>query len=154
MNSLKKTLRNAFAPAGQAEAAEARVALRITRRLSAGADQLPHDITERLRVARNLALDRARASRKLVATQAIAVQLQGSGALAMGGPPSWWLRLASVAPLAVLVGGLIFIQYRYVEQQIAATAEIDAALLTDDLPPQAYSDPGFSEFLRAPKSLQ
>jgi hypothetical protein len=35
-------------------------------------------------------------------------------------------------------------------QQISATAEIDAALLGDELPPAAYTDPGFSEFLVTP----
>ena len=35
-------------------------------------------------------------------------------------------------------------------RQVVAAAEIDAALLTDDLPPDAYSDPGFAEFLRSP----
>jgi hypothetical protein len=52
------------------------------------------------------------------------------------------------------VGGLVLIQHRYVEQQIEAAAEIDAALLTDDLPPQAFSDPGFAEFLKAPRPPQ
>ena len=28
-------------------------------------------------------------------------------------------------------------------------AELDAALLTDDLPPAAYSDPGFLQYLKA-----
>ena len=32
-------------------------------------------------------------------------------------------------------------------QQIAVAAEIDSALLADALPPTAYGDPGFSEFL-------
>jgi hypothetical protein len=27
-------------------------------------------------------------------------------------------------------------------------AEIDAAILTDDLPPAAYTDPGFAQFLK------
>ena len=27
-------------------------------------------------------------------------------------------------------------------------AEVDAALLTDDLPPAAYTDPGFAQFLK------
>jgi hypothetical protein len=72
----------------------------------------------------------------------------------MSGPPSWWLRLASFAPLALLVVGLLFIQRSYVDQQVRAAAEIDAAILTDDLPPQAYSDPGFAEFLRSPRSVE
>ena len=30
-------------------------------------------------------------------------------------------------------------------------AEIDALLLSDDLPPGAYADPGFVEFLKKPR---
>jgi hypothetical protein len=49
----------------------------------------------------------------------------------------------------VLVAGLVFIQHHHDLQQIAVAAEIDSALLADTLPPAAYSDPGFSEFLRS-----
>jgi hypothetical protein len=68
--------------------------------------------------------------------------------------PSWWLRLASLAPLALLMVGLLVIQRSYVNQQIRAAAEIDEAILTDDLPPQAYSDPGFTEFLKSPRATE
>jgi hypothetical protein len=66
----------------------------------------------------------------------------------LGGPPSVWLRLASALPLVVLVAGLVLIQEYHDREQIAAAAEIDSALLADELPPAAYGDPGFSEFLR------
>jgi hypothetical protein len=36
------------------------------------------------------------------------------------------------------------------QEQVDAAAEIDAALLADDLPPAAYSDPGFLAFLKNP----
>ena len=127
-------------PALNREALEARVALRIAGALSQRSDALPHDIAERLRVAREQAVDRARELRKLSA--APAHQAQGGGTLALSGPPSWWLRLASLAPLALLVLGLLFIQRSYVDQQIRAAAEIDAAILTDDLPPASLQRPG------------
>ena len=66
----------------------------------------------------------------------------------MGGPPSVWLRLASLMPLVMLAAGLVMIQHHHDMQQIAVAAEIDSALLADDLPPAAYRDPGFGEFLR------
>jgi hypothetical protein len=47
----------------------------------------------------------------------------------------------------MLVLGLALIQHSKFYQQIVAAAEIDTALLSDNLPPAAYSDPGFSEFL-------
>jgi hypothetical protein len=129
---------------------EARVARRITARLTERADDLPHDITERLRVARQQAVERARQLRKLSVEPAWAAQ--GNASATLSGPPSWWLRLASVVPLALLLVGLFVIQRTYLEQQISAAAEIDEAILTDDLPPQAYSDPGFAEFLKSPRA--
>jgi hypothetical protein len=152
MSGFRKTLQQAIPPTHHREALEARVALRIAGALTRSADNLPHDISERLRVARLQAVDRARELRKL--SSAPALQLQGSRSLVMAGPPSWWLRLASVVPLALLVIGLFVIQRTYVDQQVRAAAEIDEALLTDDLPPQAYSDPGFAEYLKSPRSVE
>jgi hypothetical protein len=131
---------------------EARVGRRITARLTQRADELPHDISERLRVARQQAVDRARQLRKL--SVAPSWQAQANGSAVMSGPPSWWLRLASVVPLALLLIGLFVIQRTYLEQQISAAVEIDEAILTDDLPPQAYTDPGFVEFLKSPRSVE
>jgi hypothetical protein len=59
--------------------------------------------------------------------------------------------MASALPLVLLVGGLVLIQERQYQQQIETAAEIDTALLSDNLPPDAYSDPGFVEFLRSPQ---
>ncbi len=55
-------------------------------------------------------------------------------------------------PLFALVGGLALIQNWQNRTQVTAAAEIDEALLADDLPINAYRDPGFSEFLKAPPS--
>jgi hypothetical protein len=33
-------------------------------------------------------------------------------------------------------------------------AEVDSALLIDDLPPAAYADPGFLQFLKNPLSIE
>jgi hypothetical protein len=54
-----------------------------------------------------------------------------------------------VLPLIVLVAGLLLIQERMAFEQVEAAAEIDAVLLADDLPPEAYTDPGFGEFLKS-----
>ncbi len=121
---------------------------RIARRLDAGALSLPHDITERLRVARQQAV----AQRRVPAMQAAAsIQSQGRSTLTLGSGdgPSWWTRLASAVPLVALVAGLVAINMVQSEQRANDLAEVDAALLVDDLPPAAYSDPGFVQFLRA-----
>ena len=51
-------------------------------------------------------------------------------------------------PLALLVVGLMGIAHVHDRNQIAAVAEVDAALLSDDLPTAAYTDPGFAEYLK------
>jgi hypothetical protein len=137
------------------EALEARFALRLAARLSEGSDAVSHDVSERLRVARDQALERARAARRVNATaQAAAVVATGSGssgsALLGGGPSTWWMRLASLLPFVALVAGLLLIQQIQQQEEIDTAAEIDADLLSDDLPPDAYDDPGFREFLTMP----
>lgn len=128
------------------EGLEARFALRVTSRLNA-ADDLPHDIAERLRFAREQAVSRAQSQRIAGGTN-----MQAGGLAVLGGPPSMWLRLASLLPLLVLAAGLVLIQQHREQEQIVVAAEIDAALLTDELPPTAYGDPGFAEFLRSDES--
>ncbi|WP_235835158.1 DUF3619 family protein [Piscinibacter terrae] len=139
---------------GGMEALQARFGLRIAARLSEGSRELPHDISERLKASRELALERARLARRVEA--ATSTQVSGSGptaTLSLGGgsKSDWWLKLASALPMAALVAGFLFIAHAHTRQQIAAAAEIDAALLSDDVPPVAYSDPGFVEFLKTPR---
>jgi hypothetical protein len=50
-------------------------------------------------------------------------------------------------PLLVLVAGMVGL-YQYEEQQrIAEVAELDAAVLSDELPLSAYLDHGFNAYL-------
>jgi hypothetical protein len=112
--------------------------------------QARHDIDERLRFALEQALARAREARKAVAAPAVAVSGSSAALLpggAQGGVP-WWLRLSSLLPLAVLAAGLLLIDRHYQQTQINAAVEVDVALLADDVPPEAYRDPGFVEFLK------
>ena len=132
------------------EAHEGQYAQHLTAHLSRGALALPHDITERLRFSR----ERALASHRAATASATAPVVMAVGrAAALGTPPSLWLRAVSALPLLMLVAGLVFIQHHHDLQQIEVAAEIDSALLADDLPPAAYGDPGFSEFLRSGDAL-
>ena len=141
-----------YAPA-ELDALEARLAFRITARLTERTADISPDVSERLRFAREQALTRARAART-VAVAEPSVVLGAGPTLSLGrgeGGTGWWVQLASVLPLIALVGGLVLIQRWHNSNQISAAAEIDASLLADDLPPSAYSDPGFVEFLKAPR---
>ena len=66
--------------------------------------------------------------------------------LTLGG--RWWTRIGSVLPLIALVGGLVAISVMQDDNRANELAEVDSALLTDDLPPAAYTDPGFAQFLK------
>jgi hypothetical protein len=146
VNKLRDTRQ---APPCEQAALEARLGLRIAARLHAGSQGVPHDISERLRVARETAVARARHSQRLAAAAATTTvtRQQGAAAVLGGGDESWWVRLTALAPLVVLLAGLLFIHELQRLEQIDATAEIDTAILSDDLPPEAYTDPGFVEFL-------
>jgi hypothetical protein len=145
MSSLHNTRRT------ELEALEARFALRVAGHLGERAEALPHDLSERLRVGREHALQRARRLRQAEAAVAEAPQWVAQGRSAVAQGPSWGLRLASAAPLVMLVLGLVFIQHLHRQAEIRAAADVDAALLADDLPPEAYGDPGFVAYLKQPE---
>jgi hypothetical protein len=115
--------------------------------LDTSAEQLPHDISERLRVARLQALGRLR---EVQVREHVSVPL-GGGVAAFGGDDGRgiWPRLVALIPLMALIAGLIAIQVVGTDQFAQDLAEIDSAILTDDLPPDAYSDPGFAQFLKS-----
>lgn len=133
--------------AHQQELAQDRFGLRVTARLSDAADQLPYDISERLRASRVQALGR----RKVVVARTVsnAALAAGQGTLSFGNDHHrWWDRLMAVVPLLILALGLITISIIQDDNRANELAEIDAALLTDDLPTAAYTDPGFAQFLK------
>ena len=119
---------------------------RVAARLSEGERALPHDISERLRAARV----RAVGQRKREATVAVrAFSLAGAGSLGFGDEGlGLWGRLASALPMVMLVAGLVALNLVNDDLRASEIAEVDAALLTDDLPPAAYADPGFVQFLK------
>ena len=137
-------------------ALEMRLAARLADSLIAS--PLSHDVGERLRVAREQAVARARQLRLAAAPQSSGTALLGvarARALALTGAARtddsapWQDWLASALPLLLLVAGLLFINQWTVREDLLVAAEIDTLLLADDLPPAAYADPGFAEYLRS-----
>lgn len=138
--------------AQQAEIFEDRFGRQVAARLSEGAADLPHDISERLRVSRMQAL----AHRKVVRTQTAAVVASSAGtaSLTFGGEGlSWWGRIASALPIVALVVGMVAINNVQSNSRTVEVAKVDTALLTDNLPPAAYTDPGFLQYLHSSKDL-
>lgn len=131
------------------DALQARFALRVTASLTERSADLAPDLNERLRFAREKSLERARVARSAEATPAVGMSRGGAAILGRAGT-GWWLKLAAVVPVFALAAGLFLIQRWQDNAQISVAAEVDAALLSDDLPPRAYSDAGFAEFLKTP----
>jgi hypothetical protein len=128
---------------------QTRFALRVTAGLTERSQDLGADLTERLRFAREKALERARAVRSAESVPKVGVTRSGAAILGQGGA-GWWVRVASILPVFALIAGLVLIQRWQDDAQVSVAAEVDAALLSDDLPPNAYSDAGFAEFLKTP----
>lgn len=130
------------------EMAADRIARRITARLGDSEALLPYDITERLRAGRERALSVRR--RELRAAPVQATQAQGAtmtlGSGDEGG--TWWRALISAVPVLALIIGLVVVNVQTDQIGLTEVAEVDTALLTDDLPPAAYADPGFIQYLK------
>ena len=118
----------------------------IAARLSDSTQGIPNDISERLKVARMQAV----AKRKVIKLQtATNVNVQGGAASLNAGDfeGGLWSRLGALIPLLALVAGLLTIAVVQEQQRASEIADVDVELLADDLPPDAYTDPGFAHFL-------
>jgi hypothetical protein len=122
---------------------EQQFANRIRQALNHGA-RLDARILERLRVARERALERRRIAplgwRRPVAEAA------GGGSEGFDGFGGFSLRV--VLPMVLMVAGVIGVYRWQQEQRAVEVEELDAQLLTDDLPIDAYLDRGFEAWLK------
>ena len=119
----------------------------VAARLSASTDEMPYEVRERLRAVRVRALE---ARKKPAIAPVMVGHRAGAATLAFGdGKPGLFTRIASILPLVLLAAGLVMIHTFQSERRASELAEVDAALLTDDLPPAAYADPGFVQYLKS-----
>jgi Protein of unknown function (DUF3619) len=138
----------------QAEVLQDRIGFKLAARLSDGTDSLPHDISERLRAARVQAVSQRKRVRVMQTAPAVVGAGKSSALLLGDDGPGIWGRMAALIPLVALVAGLFFIDTIQNENRAQEVAEVDAALLTDDLPPSAYTDPGFMQFLKSSREQE
>jgi hypothetical protein len=133
------------------ETKELEFALQLRRALDENAARIPPATTDRLAAARRAAL--ARKKPEAVQAPVFAPVFVGAGTLAhMPQPePSRRLprlrKLALAWPVLALVIGLAGIAWWEDHQRTAELADIDAAMLSDDLPLNAYLDHGFNAYL-------
>jgi hypothetical protein len=127
---------------------ELNFAYKVRHALNENLDNLPASTSDRLASARNIALSRKKQdnpARVLAAHQQTV--MAGAAGKNFGNPFAWLGRIGIALPLLALVAGLIGI-YQFEEQQhISDTADIDAAVLSDELPVSAYLDHGFNTYL-------
>jgi len=127
-------------------------ARRVARHLDAGIEELPPSTLDRLRDAREAALAQVydRAAGLRLADAAAGVSPTGRPAPAH---PGWFLNRRVLAPLAALLFiALALLYWQQQAQQVVPVqpsdfADVDAEVLTDDLPVVAYLDPGFEIWL-------
>jgi Protein of unknown function (DUF3619) len=124
------------------------LARRVAAQLDQGLRELPHDISERLRAARTRAVAARRQTAPVLAT---AARVQKGTLVLEGGPDKmrFWGWMGSVIPLVALVLGLFVIHSLHNDWRADELASVDTALLIDELPPSAYTDPGFLRFIRS-----
>jgi len=122
---------------------EIRFANKIRQALNEGSRVDTH-VAERLRAAR----ERAIANRKPEREPALAwARSTAAGVIGgFGGLGGFSVRL--LLPTALLVAGLVAIYSWQQDQRAADVEELDAQLLADDLPIDAYLDRGFETWLK------
>lgn len=134
------------------EIRELRFAHEVRTALDAGTEALPADISERLAAARRMAVARKKAE---VPVQVPQLAMPGARVPLFDDDDSplhrageWLRRLALIWTLVALAAGLMGIYHWQQQKRIEELADIDAAMLLDDLPPTAYADEGFHVFLK------
>jgi hypothetical protein len=115
---------------------EEKLAHSLKQHLNAGTRQLDTRISERLLNARRLAVAHHGAKHGYVSQTNSAFTLVAV---------SQWARIALM--IASLSIGIAATYYWNLSSEARENSEIDSALLADDVPPNAYIDPGFRKWL-------
>lgn len=122
-------------------------AYKVRHALNEKLDDLPPSTTDRLANARKLALARKKAHAPVVVLQTANAGGAGSFASFFAGPTPWLRSMSLAVPLLALVFGMSGIYRAEEQQRITELAEMDAAVLSDELPLSAYLDHGFNAYL-------
>ena len=124
---------------------ELNFAYKVRHALNESADKLPPSTTEKLASARKIALSRQKkeSSLRVLVTHPI---LAGDAGSLFNAPLAWLGRMGVMVPVVALFALLASI-YQVEQQHISDTAEMDVAVLADELPLSAYLDNGFNAFL-------
>ena len=120
-------------------------AKKITTYLDKGTVDLKAGTLYKLQAARQVALDAMRLSER-----SPELAIAGARGRSFGGRPLFADARVWIGML-VIIGGVLFFQNWQLTQQTREIVETDAALLTSELPIEAYLDRGFQNWLKQPE---
>lgn len=124
---------------------ELNFAYKVRHALNESAEKLPPSTAEKLASARKIAISRQKKAsglRVLVPQRLFA----GNVGHFFNAPLAWLGRMGIMVPVFALFALLASI-YQVEQRHISDTAEMDVAVLADELPLSAYLDSGFNAFL-------
>ena len=122
---------------------ETEISTKITRYLDNGTADLKAGTAYRLQLAREQAL-----SRLADPQRASDFALAGAGGGTLGGGRHVLTDVRVWIGILLIVGGVLCYQYWQASQLVREITDTDAAILTSDLPIEAYVDRGFQNWLR------
>ncbi len=125
---------------------ELNFAYKVRHALNERLEELPLASTERLAAARKVALTRKKKNSPLLVFTRQNI-LAGGVESFFNQPASWFNRMGVIVPLLALIVSLISVYQFEQQQRINETADIDALVLSDELPLSAYLDHGFNAYL-------
>ncbi|EEO28896.1 DUF3619 family protein [Oxalobacter paraformigenes] len=124
---------------------EENFAYKVRHALNEKLEDMPEHITQRLERARLVAVSRKKKTAPLYRKVFQQVFAGTSGYFSDN--TSWMGKLGLGFPILVLVVGMAGIFHHEQQRQIREIADIDIAVLSDELPPSAYADSGFKAYV-------
>lgn len=100
----------------------------------------------RLEKSRELALSKKKPEKAFA--WASSAKLAGQAGGSSGSHGKWFRSASLIAPMIALTIGLLAISQWQQDARIDDIADVDTALLSDEVPPDAYADNGFWVFLK------
>jgi hypothetical protein len=120
---------------------------RVRQALNEAAERLDYTTTYRLERARSAALARQRAPRAAAGWLPVS-QAAGVPSIEPESGSGWMRGLGLATPLVALIIGFIGIYQWQEDRRISELADLDFAVLLDEVPIGAYADKGFSVLLQ------
>lgn len=127
---------------------EQQFSLQVRHALDESVEKLPYKVTHRLGSARELALSRMQPAPAAVGFGSLAAATSVSMPGELPGSGRLWRLAGTLLPILIVVVGIVAMDLWDISAKADELAEVDAAMLTDDVPLDVYTDRGFGVFLK------